>query len=124
MSFQSRTNGAARAIGAVVLLGTALAACSDIYYDRRETISLGAKDAVAANMAEQTIDPWPRQSGNTNLAFNGEKMQSAQERYRQNQVYPPVNATTSSAAYQALQPQAAPTTSGNNNISAPAAPTK
>jgi hypothetical protein len=108
----------------VLIIGTALAACSDMYYDRRETISLGAKDAVIANQVEQTIDPWPRQSGNTNLAFNGEKMQSAQERYRQNQVYPPVNATTSSAPYQAFQQQPAGAPSGNNNLSAPAAPTK
>jgi hypothetical protein len=124
MWFRSRTKRAARAIGAVLIIGTALAGCSDIYYDRRETISLGAKDAVIANQVEQTIDPWPRQSGNTNLVFNGEKMQSAQERYRQNRVYPPVNATTSSAAYQAFQQQPAGAPSGNNNISAPAEPTK
>ena len=38
--------------------------------------------SIAANAAEQTIDPWPPYSGNTNIAFNGQKMQSAIERYR------------------------------------------
>lgn len=124
MSSRSRINRAGRAIGAVLLLGIVLGGCSDIYYDRRETIALGAKDAVASNEVEQTIDPWPRQSGNANLAFNGEKMQSAQERYRQNRVITPVNVTTSSTAYQAAQQQAAGTNAANNSMSAPAAPTK
>jgi hypothetical protein len=124
MSSRSRINGTSRAIGAVLLLGTALAGCSDIYYDRRETISLGAKDAVASNEIEQTIDPWPRQSGNTNLAFNGEKMQSAQERYRQNRVIPPVSAATSSTAYQGVQQQSAVPGGANASMSTPAEPTK
>ena len=47
------------------------------------------------------VDPWPRASANRNIAFSGEKMQTAVERYRTNRVIPPVNATTSSAAYQA-----------------------
>ena len=46
------------------------------------------------------VDPWPPHSANRNIAFNGEKMQTAVERYRTGQVIPPVNATTSSAAYQ------------------------
>jgi len=37
------------------------------------------------------VDPWPSRSGNTNIAFNGQKMQSAVERYRTDKVTPPVS---------------------------------
>jgi hypothetical protein len=50
------------------------------------------------------VDPWPRASANRNIAFNGEKMQSAVERYRTNKVTAPVNATTSSTSYQQAPP--------------------
>ncbi len=54
-----------------------LGGCSDIYYDRRETISLGADDAVETNKVAHMVDPWPRYSANRNIAFNGERMQAA-----------------------------------------------
>jgi hypothetical protein len=41
------------------------------------------------------------------LAFNGEKMQTAVERYRQNRIIQPVNINTSSAAYERAQAAAA-----------------
>jgi len=93
------TKRASRAIAAAVALGALLAGCSDIYYDRRETISLGAENAVAANMAEETVDPWPRYSNNNNLAFNGERMQRAVECYRKDKVTVPadLNPSTDSA---------------------------
>jgi hypothetical protein len=116
----------ARTIGAVLVLGTMLSACSDIYYDRRETIALGAKDAVDTDQIEQMIDPWPRNSGNRNIAFNGEKMQTAVQRYRTNRVIAPVNVTTSSAAYQAAQQSAAAAANAadQQTMSAPAAAVK
>lgn len=75
------------------LIGALLAGCSDpgLYLDRRDAIGLGAGDAIAADAAMQTIDPWPPQSGNTHLAANGQKMQSAVERYRTNAVTQPVD---------------------------------
>ena len=81
-----RIKGASRAIAAAVALGALLAGCSDIYLDRRETVALGADDAVASNMVEQMVDPWPRHSNNNNIAFNGERMQRAIECYRKEQV--------------------------------------
>ena len=94
-----KTNSPSRAIAAAVVLGALLAGCSDIYYDRRETISLGAEDAVASNMAEEMVDPWPRYSSNNNLAFNGERMQRAVECYRKDKVTQPadLNPSTDSA---------------------------
>jgi len=90
-----RTERAARALAAAVTLGGMLAGCSDIYYDRRDTVALTAGDSIAANAALQTVDPWPAQSGNTTIAFNGQKMQSAVERYRTGRVIQPVKPTTS-----------------------------
>ena len=89
-----------RVIAPALLAGLLLAGCSDIYFDRRETIVPSAGDAVAANKVTHMVDPWPPSSANKNIAFNGEKMQTAVERYRQGRIIPPVNATTSSVAYQ------------------------
>ena len=88
MSSQSRTNARRKRLGAVVVLGAMLGGCSDIYFDRRETIALGADDHIAANRVAQMVDPWPRYVGNKNIAFNGERMQGAVERYRRHEVIP------------------------------------
>lgn len=88
-----RTSALARLVAGVaaITLGTALCACSDIYFARRDSVSLSAGDAIAANAAQEVVDPWPPESGNTRLAANGQKMQGAVERYRTNKVTPPVD---------------------------------
>jgi hypothetical protein len=108
-----------KVVSAALLLSTSLAGCSDLYWDRRETIALHAGDAVATNKVTHTIDPWSRASANRNIAFNGEKMQTAAERYRTGRIIPPVNATTSSAAYTQAQAQAQ-STATSQAASAPA----
>jgi hypothetical protein len=90
-----------------VVAGSALAGCSDIYYVRREAISSGAGDAVASNIAVQTVDPWPPNVGNTNIAMNGDRAVLAAQRYRTNRVIPP-RGTGTSAAYDTQLQQAAP----------------
>jgi hypothetical protein len=92
--YQSKTKPTSRLIAAAVAataLGAMLAGCSDLYMDRRDQIGLSSGDATAANMAMQTNDPWPAHSGNTNLAFNGQRMQTAAERYRTNTPWVPVD---------------------------------
>ena len=116
--FPSKTN--ARVIAPALLCGTLLAGCSDIYFDRRETIVPSAGDAVAANRVTMMVDPWPASSANKNIAFNGEKMQTAHERYRTGRIIAPVNATTSSVAYSQAA-QAAQSASNSQSASAPAA---
>jgi hypothetical protein len=91
-------NGAQRGVAAAVMLGALLAGCSDVYFDRRETIALGAGDAVAANQVEQMVDPWPPNSNNKNLTFNGERMQRAVECYRIDKVTQPVDLDPSTDA--------------------------
>src|SRR5260370_41436403 len=103
--------------------GPLLPGCPEIYYDRRETIALGADDHIAADAVVQMIDPWPPHVGNRNIAFNGEKMQSAVERYRTNRVIPPVDTGASSAGYQAVQAAAAASAT-NQTLSAPPGPGK
>ncbi|MGZ5835553.1 MAG: hypothetical protein ACXWJ6_13875 [Xanthobacteraceae bacterium] len=109
-----------RRIAALVLVSasTALAGCSDIYYDRRETVSSGAADAVASNMAVQTIDPWPPNVANQNIAMNGDRAVLAAERYRANRVLWSNGSNTSSAGYtqpaQQQQPAMNSSTSGSS----------
>jgi ABC-type glutathione transport system ATPase component len=110
----------------IMLAGSMLAGCSDIYFDRRETVALGADDHIAVNRVAQMIDPWPRDSAKRAIAYNGQKMQSAAERYRTGRVIAPVNITTSSTAYQDAQKSAASALDAANppTLSAPAAPVK
>ena len=94
----SKTKPMGRVIAAAVAaaaISSMLGGCSDLYTDRRDTVSLSGGDAVAANQVMQMNDPWPAHSGNTSVAFNGQKMQSAVERYRTNRVVQPVKPTTS-----------------------------
>ena len=97
---------AIRPLALCLLLGTTLGGCSDIYFDRRDTISLVSGEAMAANRVTHTIDPWSAASERNNIAYNGEKAATAAERYRTGRVIPPVNATTSSAAYSQAAQQA------------------
>ena len=97
--FRPGINGTRRAVAATVMLGALLAGCSsDIYFDRRDSIALGAGDAVAANQVEQMVDPWPPNSSNRNLTFNGERMQRAVECYRIDKVTQPVDLDPSTDA--------------------------
>ena len=72
-----------------------LGGCSE-YLDRRDSIARSGGNAVATNVVTQMVDPWPRASANRNIAFNGERMESAVERYRTNRVIPPRGIGTSS----------------------------
>jgi len=95
-----------------VLLGAMLAGCSDIYYDRRETVSFAAGDAVASARATQVVDPWPPASADRWVVSNGVRVAGAVERYRTCQVIQPKSTTTSNvygtAAADPPQPGCAP----------------
>ena len=105
---QPRTKGLARNVTAALTLAALVAGCSDpgLYLDRRETVALGAGDAVAANAVEQMVDPWPRYSNDKNLAFNGERMQRAVQCYRIDRVTPPEDLNPSSPNESNLVPVA------------------
>lgn len=113
---------------AAISLGLFLTGCADFYaphegdsyLDRRDTIALSGGDAVAGNTVTQMVDPWPAYSGDRNIAFNGQKMQTAVERYRTGKVIEPVDpeeATTANASGQNIS------TTVNTGGAAPAATT-
>ena len=112
----------ARTIAPALLMAALLGACSDLYYDRREGVSFQAGNAVASNVAVETVDPWPPAAANRKIAGNGQRVQGAIERYRTNKVIPPVDTSSSSAGYQ--QTQAAAAATSQTTMSAPAAPVK
>lgn len=82
------TRGRAGAFSVALILTAILGGCSDIYFDRRETVSLHANDAAAANKAAQVIDPWPAAAANRRIETNGERMAHAAERYRAGKTTP------------------------------------
>jgi hypothetical protein len=110
-----------RTLAAVVAVGTALGGCSDIYYDRRETVALGTSNTVDTNRVVHMVDPWPKYSSNRDIAFNGQRAQAAQERYRLHRVIAPVNVTTSSITYQKASQEAAQAATAGTSASAAAA---
>ena len=102
--FQSKI----RLAGFALIVATTQAGCSDIYLDRRDTIELSAGDALHSNQVTHMVDPWPAHSANKNIAFDGQKMQSAVERYRTNRVTRPVGMGTSSSGYEMPAPTMTP----------------
>jgi len=91
-----RSADRSRILVTAVLMAATLAGCSDLYLDRRETIALGADDAVAINRVTHMVDPWPPGSANRNIAYNGDKMQSAAARYRTGKIIQPAGLGTTS----------------------------
>ena len=92
----SRSNAPAiMALAATTLLG----ACTDMYVDRRDTVSFAAGDAPAANKVTHMVDPWPLRAGDRNIMHDGERMATAAERYRTDKVKPLMGASTSSVRY-------------------------
>ena len=83
-------------LAAAVLLG----GCSDLYFDRRDTVTFAAGDAPESNKVTHIIDPWPRMAANRRLETDGTRMQRAIERYRTNKTTPLMTTSTSSLSYQ------------------------
>ena len=67
--------------GLIVLAALHLAAC-DNYMDRRDTVTFGAGDAVAANKAMQIIDPWPQSARTIQHGVSGEQAEAIMEKFR------------------------------------------
>ena len=93
----SRSNAPAiLALAATTLLG----ACTDMYLDRRDTVSFAAGDAAAVNKVTHMVDPWPVRAGDRNIMHDGERMATAAERYRTDKVKPLMGSSTSSVKYE------------------------
>ncbi len=80
--------------------GTALADPYD-YRDRRDTISSAAGNANAANIAVQTIDPWPPYAKRTTNHLDGRRAAVGITRYQQNKSIDPKGLSTTTISEQA-----------------------
>ena len=116
-----------RALTTLAAAATLLSACSDDYLARRDTITMWSGDAVAINKVTQTVDPWPPYSANQKIAYEGQKMQTAVERYRTNRVTTPRGIGTT-GSYVPTSPDAANSGGGpapvGPTVTQPAAPVK
>jgi hypothetical protein len=97
---------------ATVLLAAMLGGCTDLNWDRRDSIAFWAGDAPASNIAIQTIDPWPPAAADRRQRTNGDVMQKAGERYRNNKVTPLQPIGTSSVQMSASPGSGTPAAGG------------
>ena len=72
-------------IAAVCLLS--LSAC-DKYLDRRDQVTFGNGDSIAANKALQIIDPWPQSARTIEQGSSGEQAAAAIEKLRRRTAAP------------------------------------
>lgn len=68
------------------------------YLANRDTIALGAGDAMHHNRAIHTIDPWPRYSKDDKLKFDGQRMWLGITRYKANDSIEPEGMETQSVS--------------------------
>jgi hypothetical protein len=61
-----------KAFGAVLVL-LAVSACAD-YQNHRDTVTLGAGNASEANLAIQTVNPFPPNAGQTQIDTPGDNL--------------------------------------------------
>ncbi|MBO6509397.1 MAG: hypothetical protein JJ866_11935 [Roseibium sp.] len=57
-----------------------LAGCAD-YMSQRDSVTLGAGNALEANIGLHTVNPFPRRANNTRIDVDGRSAVLAQERY-------------------------------------------
>jgi hypothetical protein len=90
------------ALAGVAAMSLALSGCiSDDYKARRDTVTLGAGDAVAVNQVTQTIDPWPPHAKNSQIDVDGRRLGIAVQRYQQNKSIQPRGLNTTTVTEQA-----------------------
>jgi hypothetical protein len=65
----------------------------DDYLARRDGVTFGLGEAVAANQATQVINPWPHYAKDTNFKTDGERIKLGVERYQKNESIEPKGLT-------------------------------
>ncbi len=98
-----RTALAAGFLSLAAAVGARLPALADDYdyLARRDTISSSTGNANAANIATQTIDPWPPYAKNTQNHLEGRRAGVSIERYQQNKSVQPKGLGTTTISGQA-----------------------
>jgi len=105
----SRMRRVTPAVVALAVLAPATARADEGYLERRDTITLGAHDAVQSNKAVQTINRWPKAAWRDRWVWDGERARSAVDRYRRRGVPNPKTLDDSpfSATQDNTKPEAA-----------------
>lgn len=80
-------------VGIFVLLSNTLAGCEE-YRARRDAVTFEHGNAVAHNIAVQTIDPWPAASRKKRIQIDGERTLIGVQRYKTNTSIQPKGLTT------------------------------
>jgi hypothetical protein len=101
---------------------SALAGCSE-YFERSNNVALAGGNAVATNKVTQMVDPWPPASANRVIAYDGNKMETAVDRYRTGRVIQP-RGTGTSGSYDPPVQQPQNTSPVGPTLTLPAAPVK
>lgn len=86
MTTGNRKSRPALVVLGAALLVSALSACTEDHFARRDTITVGAGDAVAVNAAQQTRDTMPASARRTALKHDANRLNKAMERYRNPEV--------------------------------------
>lgn len=80
---------------AILLISLGLTACATEKGPRRETLTLAAGDAIAANTVMQMVDPWPWYSHHSAVAVPAEREQYEPAPVNQDSTsYEPASETT------------------------------
>jgi hypothetical protein len=66
----------------LILAWAGLSACSNMYYERKDAITIGNGDSIEANKVLQIADPWPKGSQNTKIPMDPVKAAQAMYKYR------------------------------------------
>jgi hypothetical protein len=76
----SRRSTRGKSLALVAALVLPATACSS-YVNRNDGVSASAGDAVAANAAIHTIDPWPATAANTDIPSDGRHVRPSIQKY-------------------------------------------
>ena len=68
----------------------------EYYRARRDSITFQNGNAIANNIAVQTVDPWPRSAGDARIDVDGERLLIAGQRYQSDNVEEPESLATQS----------------------------
>ena len=80
MNAKNKTSNLIR-VSTLLAISVIVSSCNQAI-SRRDSISPNFGNAIAANMALQTIDPWPRNVENTHIHTDGTKAANAIELYQ------------------------------------------
>jgi hypothetical protein len=104
-----RTIGRIAGLISVAVIGVGLGGCDDDelrfrYRAHSDKVTRGAGNAAAANIAIQTINPWPESSRRTRIDQDGKRAHIAIKRYETNTSITPRGLTTTNGFSNGLSP--------------------